>query len=160
MLPVRNTLPLSECCAFACRPMTGAIGKTLPFGHCCAITCRATADRPDTKNITIIFNETHHLRNGRSSSASLPGSACLTCTRGGKICRCLLQDLVGLAQFTVLALQRFESRFLIAGQTAAHPGITFQFLAPSPQAVRRTAKLGRNRPVGRVPRLQMIPRII
>jgi hypothetical protein len=52
----------------------------------------------------------------------------------------LLQDLVGLAQFTDLALQVLDPVFLSTRQTAALTGITFGLLAPDTQAVRRTAK--------------------
>ena len=59
----------------------------------------------------------------------------------------LLQDLVRLAQFTDLALQILDAILLSAGQASALAAIAFGLLTPDPQTVRRTPKLGRNRPV-------------
>ncbi|WP_162799037.1 hypothetical protein [Paracoccus indicus] len=66
--------------------------------------------------------------------------------RAVELCRCevctgLLTDLVGLTQFTELALQFLDPVLLRARQTAALTGITFGLLAQGTQTVEQTAKL-------------------
>lgn len=72
----------------------------------------------------------------------------------------LLQDLIGLAQFADLALQALDPILLGTCQPGPLPGITFRLLAPDTQAVRRAAKLWRDRLVGGVLRIQTVPRTV
>lgn len=73
--------------------------------------------------------------------------------RAVELCRCevctgLLTDLVGLTQFTELALQFLAPVLLRARETAALIGITFGLLAQSTKTVEQAAKLRTDRLVG------------
>ena len=70
--PARNTLPLSECHAFACRPMDGAIGKALQIGPT-PKTARCSSHLGHVNMPCQAMNEPGHRLNGRSSSVPLPG---------------------------------------------------------------------------------------
>ena len=58
------------------------------------------------------------------------------CEKRGKIRERLLQDLVGLVQFPVLTLQRFDPGFLLRGQTIAFASVPRGLNAPRAQRVR------------------------
>jgi hypothetical protein len=59
--------------------------------------------------------------------------------RLGKIGACLLQDLIGLAQFSVLALQFLNPALLFTAQTSALASVALGTLAPAAKAVWRAA---------------------
>jgi hypothetical protein len=60
----------------------------------------------------------------------------------------LLQDLIGLAQFTVLTLEGLDPCLLLARRSRQLACITRGAPTPVPQAERRTAQLRGNCPVG------------
>jgi hypothetical protein len=63
----------------------------------------------------------------------------------GEIRAGLAQDLVGLAQLAVLALQRFEALTLIGRDAGFAAGISLGLVHPTAQRLGRTADLGRDR---------------
>ena len=82
------------------------------------------ADRPDTKDTTVIINERDHLQEmgGRAPprrNMRWPSS----------------RDLVRLTQFTDLALQFLDPILLGACQPTASPSVTFGLLTPDTQTV-------------------------
>ena len=63
----------------------------------------------------------------------------------GKICRRLLQDLIGDAKLLILSLQCLEPILVRAAQPRSRTGIALRLLAPDPQAIRRASQLGCDR---------------
>jgi hypothetical protein len=63
----------------------------------------------------------------------------------GKIRRRLAQDLLGLAQLTVLGLKRLQAFAFVGGEAGALAGVTFGLLHPVRQRLRRATDLAGDR---------------
>lgn len=86
-------------------------------------------------------------------------------TRGGeavhtiKIRRCFAQDLVGLAQFTVLALQRLQAICHLCRHTGPLAAVDLRLLDPLEQSLGNAADLLRDRHDGR-PARRMVALVV
>ena len=59
----------------------------------------------------------------------------------GQIGRCLAQDLVGLPELPVLALERLEARTLVSGEAGTPAGVALGLADLLAKRVRRAAEL-------------------
>ena len=97
-----------------------------------------TADRLDPVDGAVLVDEGDHGLDRRSSSAMR------------KIGRRLAQDLVGLAQLTVLALQRLDPLAFVRGRPGPQALVALGLPDPVAQRLARAADLGRDRLDGRL----------